>query len=372
MPFGSEGIEPGTALALSGGGYRATLFHAGALWRLNETGRMSTLKRVSSISGGSITAGALAVRWNDLTFAGGVATDFEEKVVNSIRKFCETTIDVPAFGLGALLPGTRASDLVEVEYRKHLLGEKTLRDLPDEPRFVINATNLATGASFRFSKPYAGDYLIGMIRNPTFLVSQAVAASSAFPPVLSPMEIEIDEPDLFERTDGAELYDDVGYREKLWLTDGGVYDNLGLETVWKRFDTVLVSDAGAPFDRDDDPWVNPLSQLKRTLDIAMDQVLALRKRILIGEYVASERKGTYWGIGTEIADYGLSNSLPCPAGKTLELSQIRTRLDRFDEKEQCELINWGYAVSDAALRRYVDPSIPAPAGWPYPEYALDR
>lgn len=372
MPFGMEGIEAGTGLALSGGGYRATLFHAGALWRLNELGRLSTLTRISSISGGSITAAALGVRWGELTFSGGVATNFVECVVDSIRKFCETTIDVPAFGLGALLPGKRASDLVELEYRKHLLGEKTLQDLPDEPRFVINATNLASGASFRFSKPYAGDYLIGLIPNPEFLVSAAVAASSAFPPVLSPMVIEIEDPAVFERTEGAELYDEVGFREKLWLTDGGVYDNLGLETVWDRFDTVLVSDAGAPFDRDDDPWVNPVSQLKRTLDIAMDQVLALRKRILIGQYVAGERKGAYWGIGTEIDDYQLADAMPCPPGKTLELSEIRTRLDRFDEGEQCELINWGYAVSDAALRRFVDASAPAPAGWPYPDYALDR
>jgi hypothetical protein len=35
MPFGSEGVERGVGLALSGGGFRATLFHLGSLWRLN-------------------------------------------------------------------------------------------------------------------------------------------------------------------------------------------------------------------------------------------------------------------------------------------------------------------------------------------------
>jgi len=30
--------EPGVALCLSGGGYRAMVFHVGALWRLNELG----------------------------------------------------------------------------------------------------------------------------------------------------------------------------------------------------------------------------------------------------------------------------------------------------------------------------------------------
>ena len=54
------GFEDGVALSLSGGGYRAMVFHVGALWRLNEVGLLSKLKRISSVSGGSITAGALA------------------------------------------------------------------------------------------------------------------------------------------------------------------------------------------------------------------------------------------------------------------------------------------------------------------------
>ena len=53
--FESPKFEAGMALCLSGGGYRAMLFHAGCLWRLNELGLLSSLKRVSSVSGGSIT-----------------------------------------------------------------------------------------------------------------------------------------------------------------------------------------------------------------------------------------------------------------------------------------------------------------------------
>lgn len=36
-----NGLEPGLAIALSGGGFRAMLFHAGALLRLNELGLLS-------------------------------------------------------------------------------------------------------------------------------------------------------------------------------------------------------------------------------------------------------------------------------------------------------------------------------------------
>lgn len=56
-----EQVEPGIGLSLSGGGYRAMLFHVGSLWRLNEAGLLSQLQRISSISGGSITAGQLAL-----------------------------------------------------------------------------------------------------------------------------------------------------------------------------------------------------------------------------------------------------------------------------------------------------------------------
>src|SRR6059058_6076968 len=62
MPFGSEGIDDTlTGLAMSGGGFRATLFHLGTLWRLNELAHLPKVDRISSVSGGSITAGVLAV-----------------------------------------------------------------------------------------------------------------------------------------------------------------------------------------------------------------------------------------------------------------------------------------------------------------------
>ncbi len=47
-------------LALSGGGFRATLFHLGSLTRLNELGWLRRLDIVTSVSGGSIIAGLLA------------------------------------------------------------------------------------------------------------------------------------------------------------------------------------------------------------------------------------------------------------------------------------------------------------------------
>ena len=87
-------VEEGTALCLSGGGYRAMLFHLGALWRLNQLGYLKKLARVSSVSGGSITAGVLGFKWNRLSFDGkGVAGNFDAEVVQPIRGLAGKTID---------------------------------------------------------------------------------------------------------------------------------------------------------------------------------------------------------------------------------------------------------------------------------------
>jgi Patatin-like phospholipase len=82
-----EQPRDGTALCLSGGGYRAMLFHLGALWRLNELAILKDLDRVSSVSGGSITAAVLGMNWSRLGFdQAGVGQQFHEAVVDPIRK----------------------------------------------------------------------------------------------------------------------------------------------------------------------------------------------------------------------------------------------------------------------------------------------
>ena len=88
--------EVGTGMALSGGGFRATLFHLGALWRLNEMAMLPELEAVSSVSGGSLLAGLLATRWWKLRFTNGVADNFEEEIVKPVLRFCGKNIDVPS------------------------------------------------------------------------------------------------------------------------------------------------------------------------------------------------------------------------------------------------------------------------------------
>ena len=65
----------------------------------------------------------------------------------------------------------------------------------------------------------------------------------------------------------------------------------------------MVSDAGAPFEIDENPAEDDLLQLGRVRDILIDQTRALRKRWLIAEFEAGRKRGAYWGIGTAMDAY---------------------------------------------------------------------
>src|SRR5215831_11248914 len=204
--------DPGIGLGLSGGGYRATLFNLGGLWRLNELGMLPEIKRITSVSGGSITNGVLGLGWKKLAFANGVATNFRDVVAAPVQAFCKEAVDISA-GVGGLVSlNESAADKVAEKYREKLFGDATLQDLPadDEgPRFVFYATSLQTGASVRLSRPYVADYHLGQVPNPRVPLARAVAASSAFPPALSPVALTFPA-DAWEKTAGADLYEKRG------------------------------------------------------------------------------------------------------------------------------------------------------------------
>ena len=149
-----------------GGGYRAMVFHVGVLWRLYEAGLLRDLKRISSVSGGSITAGVLALNWNRLSFdpARLRTISCPRSWRRSARLPARPSTPKPII-FGLALPG-RISDRVAAAYDEHLFHGATLQDLPDEPRFVINATNVQSGALWRFMKPYMRDYRVGEVKAP--------------------------------------------------------------------------------------------------------------------------------------------------------------------------------------------------------------
>jgi NTE family protein len=378
----------GTGLALSGGGYRAMLFSLGSLWRLNEMGWLSKLDMITSVSGGSILNGVLATRWKRLQWenrpVGRVATNFASEVAVPIQALASRTLDVAAGLEGLLSLFSTISDKVVEAYDEHLFDGATLQDLPPfeagkNPRFLFYATSLQTGSSVRMEQKRVADYKVGEIPNPKLSLARVVAASSAFPPVLSPVEFEL-EPGLWDSFGGtAPLFANVNYRKRLVLTDGGVYDNMGLQAL-ERCHTRLVSDAGAPLDMQHDPASDWTRQAVRVLDIVTEQTRALRRGELIDQFERARtaapgtadaaRRGAYWGITTKIGAYALAETLTRDSDVTGALKLIRTRLNEFSPKEQGQLINWGYALTDAAMRAWVVPDAASATTWPIAEFAL--
>lgn len=382
--------EIGIALCLSGGGYRAMLFHLGAIWRLAELGFLGsgehtavmrdgtrnvvgTLQRISSVSGGSITSALLALKWAKLDVnQPGLADRFVEHVVKPIRGLSEVPIaGTDRKGRWSILfdifrPGS-INDHVIAAYKEHLYGNATLQDLPDSPRFVINASNLQSGALWRFSKSYMWDWRVGKIENPTVSLAQAVAASSAFPPFLAPALLSLKESDYTPGTGGGGKNDlqKPPFTTHPVLADGGVYDNLGLETAYKRYQTLLVSNAGKPFEMTETVHSDWARLGNRCIGVMDNQVLSLRKRLLLANFKSETRTGCLWDIDQNITVHGAQNVLNSPYSESQKLAQIGTDMSTKDKSTQEQLINWGYANCDAAIRGHVDPTLPAPTRLPY-------
>jgi predicted acylesterase/phospholipase RssA len=209
-----------------------------------------------------------------------------------------------------LRPQTTVESLAQV-YEKKLTDLK-LCQLPQRPRFIFCATDMAFGVNWVFERDQAGDYQIGYVLPPPadWTVARAVAASSCFPPVFGPMIM-----DLRKYSVKVGNYPNNARRQNLLgglqLTDGGVYDNMGLEPVWKDNQVVMVSDGGAPLSFQNE--TDPFRRILRYTAIVSNQAGAVRKRWLIAGFKTQVFEGTYWGVGAVL-------QVTAPPIRTVQLS----------------------------------------------------
>ena len=261
----------GQGLALSGGGYRASLFHLGVTRRLHELGILQATTRLSTVSGGSILAGFLA---HCMLRREERRLEFEdwEKEVSApfrriVRKDIRTGLFLRHLAWNWAWPGPRARGL-EKALRKRL-GERLLVDLPksdDGVEFIFLATNIETGTPFRFTSEKIGKH-----RTPDAMtIAEAVAASACFPPIFGPIKV---------KKDGRTI---------AHLTDGGVYDNTGMEPIWNTNQVVLVSDAGTPFEFKVPKWFG--SRVMRYVDIGATRLARCGAARSFGACIAVTRR----------------------------------------------------------------------------------
>ena len=374
----APGRRHGTALCLSGGGYRAALFHLGAVRRLDELGVLAQLDTISGVSGGSIVANLLAdprLGFPADKASGDRVGGFEDLVADPLRRLAARNIRTPAL-LSKLKPWNWFADDAAVRaLADELAGSidwwaTPLRDSAiDGPAVITGATEIGYGVNWIFEDPSGrpphgrvGDYRLGYgVPPPTLRIADIVAASCAYPPYFAPMVLDGEQLKLTGGRPGLESPDvRQQIRRRIRLTDGGVYDNLGLEPVWKSHRTVLVSDGGGVFRARTELTIH--GRMLRILGIATNGGQSVRSRWLQAGYHRDVLDGTSWALDTAAPG--------CYPRQVTELiNAVRTDLDAFSTQEQQVLERHGYLVADAQVGSRAPELITrdVPARPPHPE-----
>ena len=184
----------------------------------------------------------------------------------------------------------------------------------------INTTCLETGKNWRFSKREMGDWQFGRHYEPPFSLAQAVAASAAVPYAIGALRFELPK-DGWYATDPATRKPLHGTNPRLdavRLWDGGAYENLGLESLYKvdqglvGCDFLICSDASGPLST-----VQEGSRLGNILrgrlsspllfDISSDQIRALRSRMFVGALKRGEVQGVLLRMGNSTRNLDLKS-----------------------------------------------------------------
>lgn len=236
-------------LALSGGGSRAAAFHCGTLSALEELGLTDQIDVLSTVSGGSLFGAA----WMAAKARGINAAKFIDEMQSELEVgFVERALKFwPHKKLNCSPSYTRAHALADV-FDENLLGGLALGNLPSVPSLCVNATILNNGQVAKFERRGFSAWGIHVPRSePSHLVpmsklllSRAVVASASFPIGLPPYVLT---PERFPRR--TELRGTLRGSKAIYLSDGGVLENLGVQTLLRsnRFGSwdIIQSDAGA-------------------------------------------------------------------------------------------------------------------------------
>jgi NTE family protein len=256
------------ALALSGGGSRAIAFHLGCLRALHSVGLLERIATISAVSGGSVIASlycshpgdfdAFERRVREILKAGFVrpaiitALTTTEGIAASITFLAlladRTLALVARVALwpfkGSLSRWTwlRTCPFVRQASRTTILSRtfgrlfehRGLVDLrTDRPRLIVVACELRAKAAFYFTAERLHCWRYGSASSNGVELAEAVAASAAYPIALPAVDRWMQFEKNGEKT-----------RHRVTLTDGGVYDNLGLAPLWPDRDPTISLDVG--------------------------------------------------------------------------------------------------------------------------------
>src|SRR5438067_7713540 len=140
-------------LALSGGGFRASLYHLGLVRFLRDAGFLSRVTHITSVSGGSVLAAHLALNWDRYNGSPGEFDAAAAEVLAFVRLDVRNRI-LRRFPLALPLRWPRRllgrsnrrlgrTGLLEYHYEKYLYGDTSLFQLPERPQLHLLTTNVS-------------------------------------------------------------------------------------------------------------------------------------------------------------------------------------------------------------------------------------
>ncbi|GIM28596.1 hypothetical protein CPJCM30710_12620 [Clostridium polyendosporum] len=292
------------ALALSGGGVRASVFHLGILQRLAEDNLLENISLISTVSGGTLVTGlvySILNRWPS-------SEEFKNQVLTKVKYYLTKT-DIQRYGFLKLF----SNPWLLSKFKANIISQaiehcwninQSISEIPDYPEWVINATTYETGKNWRFTHKKMGDYLINYVNHPKIKLSTAMAASASFPGLIGPLVLKTKKYTWFKYKKGhpigIEKYTPTFSKLHLW--DGGVYDNLGVEAVFKpnsinfkeEYNFLIVSDVSKALGIEERlAFKSPF----RLVLITMDQVRSLRARQIVSYLSSKNNSGVYLRSG---------------------------------------------------------------------------
>ncbi len=341
------------ALALSGGGHRAAAFHLGVLKYLAENNLLEKVTDISSTSGGSILIGQLfhstgaKLSWPDSqTFLSYSLPHCKKQITqdsleNSFIKRMFIPRNWTVFG--------HRANLMARSLRQSWAISKTMGHLPASPSWVINGTTNISGSRWfieqKNSAHRMGSDDLGAVDSSGFPIADAIAISAAYPGVIGPYRLRNKDWDLY-------------------LSDGGLYDNLSLEPLYDvearqlkenlEANFLLVSDAGKEIQQKRlAPFWRPFLRTLRLIDVINHQVRSLRLRTLLPELKSNTHLGRYLAIGTHAVDENSIDNLPkalrsysfLSAEKVKQAQETRTSLACLSEPCFDNLVRHGYETA---------------------------
>jgi predicted acylesterase/phospholipase RssA len=354
-----------TGLSLSGGGFRATLYHLGVIRYLRDAHCLQHISDIAAVSGGSILAAHLALNWDrytgdDAAFAeaaGEVIRFVQFDIRNHIVRRMPLTFPIRLAGklVGSETESLSPNAILESYYRRFLYGDRRLLELPERPKLHILSTNVSDGTLAVFNRTGLHVLRRGHRANDAdpfqhipgtmMSIAKAVGASSAFPGFFPPVRVTADDLGVSDGEFPGESF-----------TDGGVYDNLGTRAFsWIHrlhaidHDRILVSDAGKPFQILGRSTIGFIAQSIRATDILWDRVWQLERENF------GDQNGFFFAPITEVIDPDRDPHALHPVVQRA-VSSLRTDLDRFSDLEVAAIVRHGYEVARATHRHWADRS----------------